>query len=432
MANGVFFCSLIDKLLTMVLRRIIIIYTIRIDFICIITYEEESILSTKETIRELSRRSQERVRELVRAKREGTPLIEYNSTFIPEELIRAAGANTYFMCRGGEPEPTDAVLDYMLRFMNPLSRSMAGYMELGLDPITPNADLVAIAETDCHVGRISELMEFKGVKVGKVGVPADWEKPVAFEYYANSIRELLKKVEEITGKSVDMAAAKKNIEVSNRINTLFRRLDALRRGESCPIGFEDYIRLQHLSFSACEPEQFADELEKLCDELEAGKSDSALPANAPRVLVAGRVIAIGDYTMPRLLDSFGCAVTADMLDEGVRVTERDVDTDGDLVENFARNRYLDTTPIDLFQPSWKQRFERMKQLIADGKVDGVIWYQLAFDEIYDMEYSCVAKWLGEMKVPLLKLETAYSYSREEMGPLTNRIENFVQNLKEAK
>lgn len=134
-------------------------------------------MSTKDTIRELSRRSQARVRELVAEKRAGTPLIEYNSSFIPEEFIRAAGANTYYMCRGGEPEPTDAVLDYMLRFMNPLSRSMAGYMELGLDPITPNADLVAIAETDCHVGRISELMEFKGVKVGKVGVPADWEKP---------------------------------------------------------------------------------------------------------------------------------------------------------------------------------------------------------------------------------------------------------------
>lgn len=388
-------------------------------------------MSTKDTIREMNRRSQARVRELVQAKRAGTPLIEYNSTFIPEELIRAAGANTYFMCRGGEPEPTDAVLDYMLRFMNPLSRSMAGYMELGLDPITPNADLVAIAETDCHVGRISELMEFKGVKVGKVGVPADWEKPVAFEYYVNSLRELMKKVEEITGKSVDMEAAKKNIEVSNRINGLFRRLDALRRGESCPIGFEDYMRLQHLSFSTGEPEQFADELEALCCELESGAA-AALPANAPRVLVAGRVIAIGDYTMPRLLDSFGCAVTVDMLDEGVRLTEKDVDVEGDLIENFARNRYLDTLHIDLFQPSWKRRFERMKELMAAGRVDGVIWYQLAFDEIYDMEYSCVAKWLGEMKVPLLKLETAYSYSREEMGPLTNRIESFVQNLKEGK
>ena len=49
-----------------------------------------------------------------------------------------------------------------------------------------------------------------------------------------------------------------------------------------------------------------------------------------------------------------------------------------------------------------------------------------------MEYTCVAKWLGEMDIPLLKLETAYSYSREEMGPLSNRVESFVENLKEGK
>lgn len=392
-------------------------------------HKGELALSTKDTICALSRRSHTRAGGLVKEKRAGTALVEYNSTFIPEEFIRAAGANTYFMCRGGEPEPADAVLDYMPRSINPFSRSMAGYVELGLDPITPNADLVAIAETDCHVGRISELLELKGVKVGKVGVPADWEKPVAFGYYLDSLRCLLKRVEEITGKPVDMAAAKKNIETSNRINGLFRRIDALRRGERCAIGFEDYMRLQHLSLSPGEPERFADELEKLVTELESGAAE-ALPADAPRVLVAGRVIAIGDYAVPRMLDSIGCAVPAELLDEGVRVTEKDVCTEGCLVENFARSRYLDRLPTSLFQPSWKQRFARMKELMESGKVDGVVWYRLAFDEIYDMEYSCVAKRLGEMKVPLLKLETACSGPREDVCPMMDRIENFAQVLKE--
>ena len=383
------------------------------------------------TVRELSRQSKQRVKELVREKREGTPLIEYNSVFIPEEMIRASGANTYFMCRGGDPEPTEAVLDYMLRFTNPLARSMAGYLELGLDPITPEADLVTVAETDCHVGRISELLEFKGVKLAKVGVPADWQKPIAYGYYVNSLRELMKRVEAVTGKAPDREAAVKNFEVSNRINAGFRRLDALRRRERCAIGFENYMRLQHLSFLSGDPESFAAELESLCSQLESDGS-AGLPADAPRVLVAGRVIAIGDYTLPRLLDGCGRAVPVDMFDEGVRAAECDVDTSGDLIESFARSRYLDKLPINLFQPSWKQRFERMKELLSAGKADGVIWYQLAFDEIYDMEYTCVAKWLGEMDIPLLKPETAYSYSREEMGPLSNRVESFVENLKEGK
>lgn len=32
----------------------------------------------------------------------------YTGRFIPEELICAAGAEPYLICRGGEPEPPDA------------------------------------------------------------------------------------------------------------------------------------------------------------------------------------------------------------------------------------------------------------------------------------------------------------------------------------
>ena len=134
------------------------------------------------------------------------------------------------------PEPPDAVLDYMLRFMNPLARSMAGFLELGLDPVTPMSDLLVTQQTDCHVGRVTELLEFKGIKVNKVGVPADWDKPVAFEYYVASLRKMLAQVEEITGKSVDPALAKEYFEKANKINELFRKINELRKKENPPIG----------------------------------------------------------------------------------------------------------------------------------------------------------------------------------------------------
>lgn len=384
----------------------------------------------KNVIRELDKQSRARVKELVQEKKAGKPLVEYNSTFIPEEMIRAAGANTYFMCRGGEPEPTDAVLDYMLRFMNPLARSMAGYIELGLDPITPHSDLVVTAQTDCHIGRITELLEFKGIKVNKVGVPADWKKDVAFDYYVESLGKMLKSIEEITGNSVDMEQARKNFAVSNRINETFRKINELRAGDNCPISFENYMRLQHLSFSYGNPEVFADKLDEIYENLKT--APGVFPEKAPRLLFVGRVVAIGDYAVPRLFDEYGGAIVAEMLDEGIRVSEKDVNTEGDLVENFARSRYLDKVPVTIFQPAWKERFARIKELIEKNRIDGVVFYQLEFDEIYDMECVCLSKWLSSLKAPMLKLETGYSYSREEMGPLSTRIESFVNSLKEVK
>ena len=136
----------------------------------------------KEILKELDELARDRVKQLRQSKKDGTPIIEYTGTFIPEEIIRAAGAETYLMCRGGEPEPPDAVLDYMLRFMNPLARSMAGFLELGLDPVTPMADLLVTQQTDCHVGRVTELLEFKGIKVNKVGIAGDWQKDCALEH----------------------------------------------------------------------------------------------------------------------------------------------------------------------------------------------------------------------------------------------------------
>jgi len=383
----------------------------------------------REIMQELEKLAKARVPELQRAKKSGKPVIEYTGNFIPEEMIRAAGAETYLMCRGGEPEPTDAVLDYMLRFMNPLARSMAGFMELGLDPVTPIVDLLVTQQTDNHVGRISELLEFKKVNLCKVGVPADWEKEIAFEYYVESLQKMVAMVEKITGKPVDMELAAKNMKVSNQINEGLRKLNSLRTKENPPIGLTEMIRLHHLSFIV-DPSVMVQKLEELYEKLK--DAEGKFEAKAPRILFVGHALAIGDYTVPRLVESSGGCIVAEMLDEGVRAIEKDVETDGDLLRNFAKNRYRDKTPINIFQPAWKQRFDHIKELIKEYQVDGVIWYQLSFDEIYDMEYSCLARWMEEMNMPILKMESSYEYSREAMGPLTTRIESYVESLKEGK
>lgn len=386
-------------------------------------------MAMKEILDELDSLSRARARELGKAKQEGTPIIEYTGYFIPEELIRAAGAETYLMCRGGEPEPPDAVLDYMLRFMNPLARSMAGFLELGLDPITPMSSMVVAQQTDNHVGRISELLEFKGINICKVGVPPDWTKDIAFEYYVESLKKMMQRVEEITGKKVDEALAKTYFEKSNKICELFRKLNELRMKDNPPIGFNEIIHLQHYSFNV-DADIMIEKLTQLYEELIDAPGE--FDADAPRILVAGRAFAMGDYIVPGLVEQSGGVIVAELLDEGVRPIEKDVALEGDLLVNFAKNRYLDKTPINIQQPAWDIRYDKIKELIKDYKVDGVLWYQLAFDEIYDMEYTCLSNWMKDSDTLLMKLESSYEYSREAMGPLTTRIESFVESLKEGK
>ena len=119
----------------------------------------------------------------------------------------------------------------------------------------------------------------------------------------------------------------------------------------------------------------------------------------------------------------------EFLDEGMRLCEWNVRTEGNVMGNLADLYYVERTPPSIFQPAWNKRLEFMKELITDFAVDGVVWYQLSFEEIYDMEGSIVSKSMEEMNIPLLKLESSYEYAREAMVPLTTRVESIIESLK---
>lgn len=380
-----------------------------------------------ETLKELEKVSSRRAAELIEARSGGVPLVEYFGRFIPEALIRACGAGVYPLAGGGELAPPDAAKDDMLGCMNPLARSIAGGVKLGTDRMAGKADVVVTAVTDIHMGRLSELLEFWGVNVCKVGVPSDWQNGIAFGYYLNSLRRMLETVSRLSGKAMDVELARKYIGETNRVNAAVRHIKELRKRANPPISFENYMRLQHLSFRLCDTGAAAEAIE--CIGLELDGADGAYPENAPRLLLAGRAVAPGDYELLRLLDESGAAVVAEMLDEYIRVSDVDIQLDGDLVENFARSRYMDTVPIDSFQPSWDRRLEHMLELCGEYGCDGVVWYQLAYDEVYDMEYVCLSRSLAERGIPLLHLETNYSYTPESLALARKQIENFVGGLR---
>ena len=56
-------------------------------------------------------------------------------------------------------------------------------------------------------------------------------------------------------------------------------------------------------------------------------------------------------------------------------------------------------------------------------------YTHLYDEVYDMEYVCLARSLAERGIPLLRLETNYSYTPEATALARRQIENFVGGLR---
>jgi benzoyl-CoA reductase/2-hydroxyglutaryl-CoA dehydratase subunit BcrC/BadD/HgdB len=380
-------------------------------------------------LEELAQVARTRPEKLKERKEKGIKLVGYIGRFVPEELIHASGALPYLLCRGGQPEPPDAVIPYMLRFMSPYSRSQIGYHLLGIDPIIPMLDLVVVQCSDCHESRLADLFEYFKLPTARLGVPPDWKKSLSRDYYYKELTRLREKLEVITGNRVSDGKLKESIESINKIRDLLRKINLLRREQPPRIGGYDFIRLNHYSFY-CDPEVLIGKLQDLYEELQKGKSPFS--TEAPRILLAGHVVGVGDYVVPRLIEDSGGVVAAEFLDEGTRHSAWNVKTDGDLMGNLGETHYLERTPPSVFQPAWEERVEIMKKLIGDFKIDGVIWYELSFEEVYDLECSIISKAMAETSIPFLKLESSYEYSREAVGPLTTRVESFIESIKQRR
>jgi benzoyl-CoA reductase/2-hydroxyglutaryl-CoA dehydratase subunit BcrC/BadD/HgdB len=378
---------------------------------------------------ELAQIARTRPEKLKERKAEGVKVVGYIGRFIPEELIYASGAVPYLLCRGGQPEPPDAVIPYMLRFMSPYGRSQIGYHLLGIDPVVPLLDLIVAQCSDCHESRLADLLEYFKLPTMRLGVPQDWEKNLSRDYYYKELARLKKNLESLTGNKITEPKLKAAAESLNKIRDVLARINQLRKKQPPPLGGDDFIKLNHYSFYG-DPETTLSKLEKLYGELQ--KAKSPFSPQTPRLLMAGHVVGVGDYVVPRLIEDSGGVVVAEFLDEGMRHCDWPVKANGDMMASLGKSYYLERMPPSLFQPAWEKRTAAIKKLVKDYNIDGVIWYQLSFEEVYDLECAVVAKSMDEMNVPLLKLESSYEYSREAVGPLTTRIESFIATVRQRR
>jgi benzoyl-CoA reductase/2-hydroxyglutaryl-CoA dehydratase subunit BcrC/BadD/HgdB len=382
-----------------------------------------------DTIEELAQIARTRPEKLKERRGKGAKIVGYVGRFVPEELIHASGAIPYLMCRGGEPEPPDAVIPYMLRFMSPYDRAQIGYHLLGMDPVVPLLDLIVVQCSDCHESRLADLFEYFKLPTLRLGVPPDWEKSLSRDYYQERLSWLGERLETLTGNKISDEKLKESIGSINQIRDLLKKINLLRKKQPPPLGGYDFIRLNHYSFYG-DPEVITAKLNELYEGLQ--KKKSPFPEKAPRILLAGHVVGVGDYVVPKLIEDSGGVIAAEFLDEGMRHCAWGVKTDGDLTTNLVETYYSARTPPSLFQPAWEERAESIKKLIRDFKIDGVIWYELSFEEIYDLECSIISRVIDEMKIPFLKLESSYEYSREAVGPLTTRVESFIESVKQRR
>lgn len=376
----------------------------------------------REDLEEFAKLSRSYPSEVLVMKGEGKKVVCYYGSKVPVEIIHASGAAQYPLFDGGDTGPTEVALSYLLAFANVQSLYQIGQHEMGLNPVTPIADLIIIDCKESDSVRVGDVFEFKELPVWKLGVPQDWEKQMAFNYYIQQLLHLKEELEKLTKNKITNENLLESIGKYNRIRSLLSEIRLLRKKHPPLIGGHDFIRLNHYAIRS-NPEIAIKSLEKICEDLR--KEKGKFTQEVQRLMIAGRGFAFGDYTLLKIIEESGGVVVTDLLDEGI-VHPGEVKVKGDPLENLAEFYYRTMVPSCLFNPSWSERLKQLDGLREEYRVKGLLYYLLRFDVIYDYEYPIFSEWANKKGLPFEMIESSYDFSREATETLKTRVESFIK------
>jgi benzoyl-CoA reductase/2-hydroxyglutaryl-CoA dehydratase subunit BcrC/BadD/HgdB len=362
------------------------------------------------------------------AKKKGVKVIGYfPGNFVPEEIIYASGAIPICLVSGGSPQPADAALSVLPRIICPFARAQVGERLLKENPYYNMIDML-VAPISCqHLKKITEVWEYGGgLEIFKLGVPHQSTAAFEQEYYASRLRTLRDKLQEFTGNEITDEGISQAIALYNRMRELLRKISLMRRKSPSPLDALDFVKLNHASFYA-DPASMVDFLDKIYHEFENQQQTAG--TSAPRILLIGPNVGVGDYTLLQLVRAAGGNVVIEEVCEGVRYYWNDIENRGNPFQSLTRGYLVDRIPCAFIRDSARKRLNFTLDLIKNFNVSGVIWYELLCCETYDAESHYFSLKLEERNIPMLVLES--SYATAETGQLKTRIEAFVEILKGA-
>jgi len=366
-----------------------------------------------------------RIKELHDFRKDGGKVVGTYCLYVPEELIRAAGAWSVGICAGAE-WAYDQVEQVLPRNTCALIKSMMGFKLGKVCPYLEEADLL-VGETTCdgkkkayeELGKLQDMhvMELPQMKRAK---------DVAF--WRSELVDLIAKLEELTGNTVTPERLKASIKEVNDKRRALQRVNAARAADPAPISGLDALLAVQVAFYDDVP-RFTQMMNALADELEARISQGVgvAPKGAKRVLITGTPMALPNWKLHQIVETAGGVVVGEEMCTGSRYYEKLVSEDASTLDEMLDDlaaKYLDIN-CACFTPN-DGRLDDVVRMARELNADGVIDYSLQFCGTYQIESTAVQKRVRESGLPVLSIDT--DYSAEDVGQLSTRVEAFLEML----
>lgn len=358
----------------------------------------------------------------------GVKTIGTYCVMVPQELIYAAGCIPVKLCSGSytafnlgdELAPRDSC---------PLVKSIIGFNAMKLMPVYDECSLLVVPTScDCKKKMASALTKYN--KVLPLHVPTSKSDDESKEYYIKDIYTLKDMLESISSKKITYNRLKMAIEaIACAQREVFRLYKLKMHYPSVIKGTHAMVALNSYAFDRVD--RWANALRILNDELTLrveSKKYVARP-NAPRIMITGSPIVFPNIKIPLLIEEMGGVFVADETCMGERGLYDPVAVTEDTFDGLMRAIAVKSV-LPCSCPSFvnnEQRIFKLKQMIEDFKVQGVIYHVLRGCLVYDFEYMAIEDVLRSMDIPVIRVET--DYNEEDIEQIRIRIEAFVEMIK---
>ena len=354
----------------------------------------------------------------------GEPLVGTYCVMAPQELIYAAGAIPVKLCSGSytafsvgdDTFPRDAC---------PLVKAVAGFEQMELMPVYRDCSLMVVPVTcDCKK-KIVEMLS-RTHDVWPIQVPAGREDG-DIDGYVSELYALTAQLEQTTGQPVTWEALAGGMNLVGKAKYELSRFLQIKKSMPYLMWGTQILSVMNAA-SYMRADHWASCMHSLNRELEGrvAEGKKVTSRKRPRILLTGSPVIFPNMKIPLLIEEMGGILAADetcMGERGMSDPAVVVDQSFHGMLRALANQAIRPCSCPTFVNN-TERIYRLRQMIRDYQIQGVIYHVLRGCLVYDYEYRMTEEEMGKLGIPIIRLET--DYNEEDVEQLRIRIEAFIE------
>lgn len=377
----------------------------------------------------LAEAQQQKFLALKKIKDEGGRVVGLYCSYVPIELIYAAGAVPVSLCATSE-KPISAAERDLPKNLCPLIKASYGHAITDTCPFFYFSDFI-IGETTCDgKKKMFELLnEVKPTHV--MHLPQNNLDQKGYPFWADEVRKLKAKIEDFYGITISNSDLRKAIVDCNQERQHLINFFELSALDPTPIsGLEQFNVKEAFGFQY-DIQKKNDELVKRTQELKAywEKELKGTIDSRPRILITGCPLGGVKEKILAKIEELGAVIVGYDSCSGIRTQMEMVDENParDPIESIAE-KYLKTN-CSVMSPN-PGRFRDLDYLIEHYRADAVIECTLVACHTFNLESHSIGKYVEQKGLPYMHLES--DYSQADAAQFATRIEAFLEIVRARK